>query len=188
MRALVVGVVMVAATGLSAGAEPQRIQTNFVAHAYNSAANEYLPAATFLEIYPHKKGNDTLVIEVDDKYWNKTFNQYRSRFIRLEKRYSTEYIAAIDKYAQWADIATRDGDMITKEIGRVKARVGKHRFQMHSGNAANHYLVVELCPMFCDGDDLITLDYENAMALRETLVAFGAGELAVNANIDGKYQ
>lgn len=187
MRGLVIGAIF-AGVALSATAGPQRIQSNFFGSAYNTAANDYLPAATFLEIYPHKRGNDTLAIEVDDKYWDSTFKQYRPKTLRLEKNHAAEYIAAIDKYAEWAEIATRDGDMITKEIGRVKARVGKHRFQMHSGNTSKHYLVVELCPMVCMGEEVLTFDYQNAMALRDTLVRFGAGELAVNPDLESKYQ
>lgn len=188
MRTLIAGVLLVSALSLAAAADPQRIPTTFTGSAYNSAANEYLPAATFMEIHPRKNGNDVIMIEVDDPYWSSTYKKYVPKRLVLEKERVPEYLAVIDKYASWAEIATRDGDMITKEIARVKARGGKLRFQMHSGNTTNHYLVVELCLLVCMGEEVLTFDYPNVMSLRETLVNFEAGELAVNPDLDSKYQ
>ena len=181
-------VVMFGAVALSAAADPQRIQTTFSGSAYNTVTNEYQPVATFVKLHPRKKGNDNLIVEVDARYWSDLYKAYRNPQIYFEKDHVADYLAAIDKYARWTEIAIRDGDMITKEISRTKARGGKMRFQMHSGNAQNHYLVVDFCALICAGDEQLTLDYENAMALRDMLERFGSGELTVNPDVADKYQ
>jgi len=188
MRSLFLGLALAGLLALPASADPQRIQSTFAGSAYNRVSNEYTEVATFVEIYPKKKGNDILAIEVDDRYWSETYKAYRPRVLLLEKNRASEYIAAIDKYAEWAEIATRDGDMITKEIAKVKAKVGKHRFQMHSGNASHHYLMIDLCPLICTGEEVLTFDYQNAMELRATLEEFRAGNLSVNPDLDSKYK
>ena len=109
--------------------------------------------------------------------------------MRWEKNSVPEYLAAIDKYAQWAEIATRDGDMITKEISRAKTKNGRIRFSMHSGNTTQHYLVAEFCAVgTCLGDRALYFSFENAMGLRGTLEAFGSGELTTDPDLDSKYQ
>lgn len=188
MRTVIVGALVAGALTLSAAADPQRIQTTFSGSTYNSVMNEYRPAATFVTLHPRRKGNDNLIVEVEDRYWSDLYKAYRNPQIYFEKDHVPEYLAAIDKYAQWAEIAVRDGDMITKEITRTKARGGKTRFQMHSGNAESHYLVVDFCALICAEDEVLTLDYENAMALREMLEKFGSGALTASPDVADKYQ
>ena len=178
--------VLVCAT---AEAEQQRISIGFSGSGYNQVANQYLEAATFAKIQTARNGNDLLVIEVDDPVWSDFSKAYLPRTIRLQKANVPEYIAAIDKYEKWADIATRDGDMITKEITRVKTRSGKLRFRMHSGNATQHYLVVDFCAVgACLDDSAVYFTLENARGFRETLDKFGAGELQFDAGTDDKYK
>lgn len=169
-------------------AEPQRIPVPFVGSGYNGASNQFMEAATYATIQTNKKGNDILTIEVDDPVWSDVYKAYMPRSLRWQKNSVPDYIAAIDKYAQWAEIATRDGDMITKEIAKAKTKNGRIRFQMHSGNTEQHYLVADFCATVCLEDRALYFSYENAMALRDALDDFAAGRIAVNPDIDSKYQ
>lgn len=189
MKILTLVTALVLFYAMAALAEPQRIPVSFSGSGYNRAANQYLDAATFATIQPVKKGNDILTIEVDDPVWSDAYKSMMPRSLRWEKNSVPEYLAAIDKYAQWAEIATRDGDMITKEITRAKTKNGRIRFSMHSGNTQQHYLVADFCAVGTSlSDTALYFSFENAMGLRDALEAFGSGELTIDPNQSDKYQ
>ena len=168
--------------------ESQRVAVSFSGSGYNSVANQYYPHATFAEVLQYDSGEEFLFVEVDDKVWSDAFKSYQPRRITFAKAHTAEYIAAIDKFDEWSKIATQDGDMITKEIARVPTYNGKVRFQMHSGNASAHYLVTDFCLNMCLSDTPISFAHDDAMKLRDTLAAFGRGELAIDPNQSDKYQ
>lgn len=166
----------------------QRVEVPFLGSGYNSVANQYLPRATFAQVNQYKSGEEFLFVEVDDKVWNDVLKSYEPRRVSFSKAQTAGYVAAIDKFDEWAQIAKRDGDMITKEIARVPTYNGELRFQIHSGNADAHYLVTDFCLGMCVSDTPIYFSYEDALKLRETLDAFGKGRLSIDPGRDEKYK
>ena len=173
--------------------EKVRIGTHFKTLEFNSVASSYYEHPTFLELHISKKKPEQLWIWSDfiKKSENaKYFNGYD--FLSLSVSAVDDYIAAVDKYLKWREIAKRDGDIIEKEISRAQARKKslKVKFSFFSGNAESHYLYMQHCAVGTCLDPAFYFDYDNALLLKETLVKWKAGGLrgATKEEVDEKYK
>lgn len=99
----------------------------------------------------------------------------------FDKRFVDQYLALIDKYIEWEALAVQRGDVIDREIGVAKTwGVGGDidlRFSLTSGNAANHFLLVESCAFGTCRDRALHFTKSNAIKLRALLEDFAAGNV-----------
>lgn len=98
-----------------------------------------------------------------------------------------DYLALIDRYDEWRELATERGDSITREIGRAPAWHGELKFEFHSGNAQNHYLLISICAVgTCLDDDSLAFDADNVGRLRGILTQWQSGEIST-LDVDAVY-
>jgi len=170
---------------------------------FNSIASNYLERPTFVKIIDKKK-TDKMVISVDlirKSKANRDSGAYET-LVFSEKRID-KYVAAIDKYLSWEEIAKRDGDIIKKKITKVKANSSSFVFfDFFSANQSNHYLMLTR-PTFANvltnansnngGNESppdFALNRENAIVLKTLLTDWknGAFEDRLNLDVEDKYK
>lgn len=146
--------------------EHRRISTELTASEFNSISSEYLHRPTFVEYLKYKNGARNLIVNIDFYGANDMVAYYSSE-------YANEYISAIDKFIEWEKLANKRNDMFTKEISTVKSGIPmsdvKYKFEFHSGNENNHFLLIEHCAMLCVPELVQTYDVNNAIILRDLL-------------------
>lgn len=128
--------------------QDQAISTKVSARAYNDVAKQYLPMLTSAYIITDNGNNGAEYIKyLVDLYGYNQFGKERFFFV-LDKAGADTTIQIIDKYLSWEEIASRDSDMINKEIKLVKGPElypVAYKFGMTSGNEKNHYLYINQC-------------------------------------------
>jgi len=114
---------------------------------------------TFVDIDKRDGDNDRLRVE---------YSTYGSgtEWVNFVKEYVDEYVALIDKYLKWEEVASSKGDMLDKKIGDADLWWGASvTFRFYSGNTKNHYLVISVT-------DPLYFDKKNALILRKLLIKF----------------
>ena len=173
--------------------EKRRLSSNFQVSEYNRIAQKYFPQPTFIERHISKKKPEQLWIWTDfirEGDSAKYYNGYD--FISLSIKHVDDYIAAIDKYLEWREIAIRDSDEIEKTIadtiGRKKSL--KVRFSFFSGNKFNHFMFMQNCALDTCLEPSFYFDSTNATALKSTLQKWKDGNLGGKSaeEIDNKYK
>lgn len=161
----------------------QRVDTELRAAAYNSLASSFLERPTFVTVVRLSDG-DVLNVERSD-YTSGSSN------LSFTEEGAASARQIIDKYEEWREIALRDGDAFTKEIGRAASLMGSEmRLSFHSGSAEEHYLAAAICSgamSVCAEENSIYFDAENVARLDALLAQFVAGEIEMT-DYDSKYQ
>lgn len=170
-----------------------RLDSNFKAMEFNSVASEYMDRPTFLELITYKKKPSQLWIHTDFIKKSDTARAMGGyEFVSLSVSAADEYIAAIDKYISWHEIASADGDIINKEIARPMGRKKslKVKFGFYSANAKSHFLTLQHCAVGTCLEPKITFDIVNAKLLKETILTWKSGNLEAitKEEIDDKYK
>ena len=172
--------------------EHTAISTTLHASELNSIGSVYMERPTFVSLQTYSDGRTALVIEMDayESRGPLAANVQSDHSIRLDPAQIDRYLPMIDKYFEWADLATSRGDIIDREIGRAPGAganmAGEIRFSLHSGNAASQLLVVEFCAAgACINPTFFTRS--NATILKQLLQDVKAGKVQ-HLNADEIYK
>ncbi|MER2493391.1 hypothetical protein [Catenovulum sediminis] len=155
--------------------EETRIGSDLTAVQFNSIASSYLNRPTFVTLKKMSSGETVLGIEMDRYGSTKSTIHFLSNNVEI-------YINFINKYLEWANIARNRGDAITKDIGMVETwsngSTANIKFEMHSGNSKDHYLVLTFCAVgACLDEYSMFFDNKNAIKLIKLLQQFKNGGL-----------
>jgi hypothetical protein len=176
---LILGCIILA--GCASVKTNDRINTNLRASEYNSLASQFYDQPTFVEHTVLNDGDENINVSMD-MYGSKTSN------IWFVKKNVDEYQLLIDKYMEWETTATARQDAFTKEIGRAPTYGGfKLKFEFHSGNANNHFLVLSLCSLMCIDEQSQYYSKANVIELEKLLNQLKSGKMK-STNIDAVYQ
>ena len=155
--------------------QDSRISANLQAMEFNSVASRYMTRPTFVSVKTLTDGKTILSVTMQGYGPSMAANE-----LAFARSHVSEYVAAIDKYLEWAQLAKQRNDQLTKEIVRVPTwpESGLLKFTFHSGNERDHYLSI------CFGTSIAFLDayaqsYDeiNARELRRLLVDFQSESL-----------
>jgi hypothetical protein len=184
MRLSFIPAVLAAASFMSACtsvAQSTRLSTGLQAAEFNSLMSSYQPRPTSVSLETMSDGVEVLAIEMD-QYGTTRFDygyEVHHQFRMLPEAIG-DYVALIDQYDRWRELASERGDAITREIGRAPAWHGELKFEFHSGNSDRHYLLLAICAVgTCLDDQALAFDADNAARLRDVLYRWQAGELTV---------
>lgn len=146
----------------------KRVSINFSASEYNSVANQYTKRLTTAVLFKDESPSP-IRFHMDDY---STMGKY---FSILPEDIEVA-LDAIDKYLEWNDIATRDGDMIDKVI-----MTGKYaRMMFYSSNETSHYFVIGVKSDSFLSPKILNpfyFDKENALLLKDFFIAYKNDEL-----------
>ncbi len=160
-----------------------RVDTNLKASVYNEISSRYLPRPTFVKVRAVGEEYEDMAV---------TFETYadKDKLTTFAKSHVDEYLALIDKYLKWFDLAVSRKDQIYKVLGDADGNGGLfYRFSFYSGNAREHFLVIETCSLgVCmeEVEDKLILNRKNALTLRRLLVSWKKGD--IKAPVDAVYQ
>jgi len=165
---LVIATTTLALFGCAAGMvnTTRNIPTALVARQYNDVYSQYSARPTFASIEMMKDGSRVL---------NITINAYgsQSHSARFYAQNASQYIAAIDKFLEWEEQASKRGDMIEKEIAIISSPNGfKISFDFVSGTPGAHFLYINGASTGMLGTMKATMmifDKANALLLREMI-------------------
>ena len=179
-----------------------RVSTSLSAREYNSIASRYMERPTFVSIEEMSDGSTVLMVQMDTYSVPSTYrdlnlsaeqrNALRHSQVRFLKDHVAEYVEAIDKFAEWEELARERGDAFTREINRVPtwANMGSGNlvFSFHSGNDQNHFLVVAFAAAGTVLEDqALYFDSSNITELKRLLVGFSNDSLQ-RTDIDSVYR
>lgn len=182
--------------GCTTTAQETTISTLLQASDYNDVASRYTERPTQVSIRNMSDGAVTLTVQMQQYGLGVGTNSDAlvARFLQFESRYIDDYIARIDKYFEWADLATSRGDIITREIGHAPTWAqlpgGALQFSLVSGNAQRQYLLVEFCVGSCaPGGRVMPMHFsrDNVAILRNLLIDFKQGRLQ-QLDVDSVYR
>lgn len=142
LNALLLGTI-ISLSGCSAFQKPtvdSRVSSSLKTYEFNDVASAYYPRPTFVTV-ESKEGKQYLHIDTS-QYGKMGYDPMKQTHVFFSKEHVSEYVAYIDKYLEWEELASSRKDQIDKEIGRVGTLNGVLVFDFYSGNSANHYLVV----------------------------------------------
>ncbi|WP_447039677.1 hypothetical protein [Vibrio alginolyticus] len=172
--------------GLAACAtfEETRLNSSLTVKEFNSVYSTYADRPTFVKLYDYGNGINSVLVEMD------TYHPSHYSLLNFGVDYAKEYIAYIDKYLEWENIASKRGDMLTKEIGSSygQGEWEKYTFSFYSGNSDSHYLEISNCSLMCvEGSTIQYYDVAAAKELRRLLVNLESGNLKT-VNTEEIYQ
>jgi hypothetical protein len=173
MKTLKLGMLALVLAGCTTVDQSTRLSTGLEAKEYNSVYAKYMDRPTFISIEMMSDGNTVLAISRDN--YGTT-----SSPLRFSKENVSKYIALIDKYFEWNQLAISRGDAITKEIGKAEtwgnSISGTLKFTFHSGNSAVHYLSISFCAAgTCLDDQALYFDFKNSHELKSLLIQLDSG-------------
>ncbi|EJG1710644.1 hypothetical protein CDB79_RS18860 [Vibrio parahaemolyticus] len=164
-----------------ASVQEHQISSDLSASEYNNVYAKFYERPTFITTYDYEKDTDAMLVKMD-MYGTETSNLF------FDEKEVGRYLAAIDKFIEWEDLARSREDNFTKDIDTAPAwNSGNLKFTFHSGNAKNYYLAISFCSLICLEDQAQYYDLNNALALHEVLTSFSKGQLNTT-NIDAVYQ
>ena len=166
--------------------EEVRISSPFRVMEYNTVSNQYGERATFIKMNLRDKG---------DMGWIQADMIHKSEYaylnggmdvLRIKEKHVDKYIDAVEKFLKWEEMASRDGDVFTKEI----ATANKVKFTFHSGNAQSHYLTAEFCTIGVCSEPAFYFDGKNSEALLKFLQDWRDDKLSytTDAEVEDKYK
>ncbi len=169
MKLLKLGVIALALTGCSAVEQSEKLSTNLEVKEYSSEHAKYMPFPSFTSIEQMSDGSTVLALSRDYYYGTVATP------LRFSKSNAKSYAAFIDKYFDWAQLATSRGDAITKEIGKAETWKGAStdslKFAFHSDGAEVYYLSISSCTVdMCFDDSALYFDQKNAQELKNLLL------------------
>ncbi|MBM3853501.1 MAG: hypothetical protein FJ399_10135 [Verrucomicrobia bacterium] len=175
-----------------------RVSTSLRAQEYNSVASRYLEQPTFVEMATLNDGTQLLIVDMKLYAVPSFYSGLRASGAAAEalrhsrigfgKNQVTGYVAAIDKFLEWATLASERKDAFTKEISSVPTGRGALKFTFHSGNDRSHFLAVAWSAMGTTIDEKAQyFDISNAKELKRLLLAFASDSIQ-RTNIDSIYK
>ena len=192
MKKILLGSSLFALVACSTVDNPMRISTTLRTQEFNVIITRYMEQATLVSAEKMPDGKYTLMVRVQTTTAPhardnpglpvKAEDSVRFTDVRFSKKNAKDYVAAIDKFAKWADLAIQRKDLFEKEIGVVPTWAatgsGSLKFTFHSGNDQAYYLVITSSSSVKDlGDQALSFDTANAQELKRLLQAFAADSL-----------
>ena len=143
---------------------------------FNGVASRYVERPTSVGL-ASRKGQDAVLSVRVTRYSGEVH-------LILPVEHADKYIAQIDKFREWHEIATQRDDVIDKEISTLPGWGDAIGFQItasfYSAAPGRHLFVIEQCMHGCRSAstlDSFYFDIENALKLRELLIRLKTGEL-----------
>jgi hypothetical protein len=148
--------------------------------------------ATFVTMMKMSDGKDNLSVNMETfavphAYDNlhltgAAADELRHSTITFLKDNVTGYIAAVDKFLEWSELATQRKDAFDKEISKIPTwgNGGAHfdlKFLFHSGNDQSHFLVITTATSLMELDNSQFFDVANAKELKRLLSDFASGNI-----------
>ena len=165
-------IILLIITGCVSTQTNRRIATELKTSDFNSLASNFMFRPTSVEYIQYNNDDEYLIVK------SSLFGTDSSALF-FGKRFSDDYINAIEKYMEWHGTAIARRDMITREISTIDSGMSdlQYKFSLHSGNESNHYLMVETCTLFCMSELTQYYDFDNASTLSELIKKFRDGVL-----------
>jgi hypothetical protein len=161
---LILASILAALSGCMAGMveAQQGINSNLVVLDYNDLSSQYMPRPTFVSINKMRDGHNALLVKM---------NAYgvHEKGVRFFERDVDKYIAAIDKYIEWAKIAENNGDVIEKDISIIPTPNGDNVTIAFQSNGHVQYLIIGSHDSLMGTNRIMALDEENALVLKKLL-------------------
>ena len=185
LAALVAGSAL-ASAGCATTSQSTRLSTNLQASEFNSVSTDYLARPTYVSLQTMSDAPSVLAIEMEQ--YGRAYSPGGVRYqFRMVPEGIDDYLASIDRYEAWRQLASERGDSITREIGRAPAWHGELKFEFHSGNAETHYLFIAFCAAgTCLDDQALVFDSVNVGRLRDLLTRWQSGEISA-LDVDSVY-
>jgi len=111
------------------------IPITFSASQFNDTASKYMQRPTFATLNTKSNGKSWLDLTMDQYGNHASTNSFSFE-------HCDEYIALVDKYLEWEETASKDGDIIDKKIGKAKNVNFGLTFFFYSANPKNHFLTI----------------------------------------------
>lgn len=118
--------------------EVSRVPIDLQLYKYNEVATDYRPRPTFASI--DMSGDNELLHITTKDYGSSSLEN--TMHVYFNKKEVNNYISMIDKFLQWERVATRRGDLLEKEIGKVPSYSSDLVFDFFSGNKNEHFLSI----------------------------------------------
>lgn len=184
MKKIILLLTMLAITACTTLKQSTRLNSEVQALEFNRITSSYLVRPTFVQIDELTNGGINLVIKI-------SMYDGREAAVAVGKQYVADNIVMIEKFLDWEAKAIIRGDQFTKEIGTVVSWVNdnadiSNKYEFHSGNVSNHYLVIASCALGQCLDKRLFFDSAQAKNLKKLLEQFQANELS-HKNIDQIY-
>ena len=143
-----------------------RISSGVTAYQFNDPASKYMARPTFATVLEYS----------DRKLLDLTMSEYgeKTSHVVFDQAFVDDYVALINKYLEWQEIALSRGDMIEKNIGKAKDKL---IFDFYSANANNHYLVIATDMDFVRMWEMV-FPKEEAVRLKALLLKFKANNFS----------
>jgi len=185
MRLLSFALFCITLAGCTTIQQNTRLSTSLHAKEYNSIAAQYMDRPTFSEVEQMSDGETVLSVSIDN------YGSAQSS-LRFSKKHVQEYLAFIDKYSEWEQLAKSRGDAFTKEIGSASSwgngMAGALKFTFHSGNSNVHFLSIAFCAAgTCLEDKALYFDAKNTTELKALLQNLKSGAIQLK-DIDSVYR
>lgn len=192
MNQFALAICAIALVGCTTVQKSVRVGTSLRAQEYNSVASRYMERPTFVSLEDMSDGRSVMMIQMETYAVPSTYSSLRlspqaadalrNSQLRFVKEQVPGYIAAIDKFLEWAALAAQRKDAFTKEIGRVPTwsnmGTGHLQFSFHSGNDQAHFLVIAFSAAGTTLDEQAQyFDVPNARELKRLLLAFASDSL-----------
>ena len=135
---------------------------------FNEFAENYLGKPANVVITGKKKNKKTLIIQFEP-YNIASLDS--APCIKFTSKYVDDSIEMIEKFLKWEKMAVKNKDTFGKEIGKAKLAMGlKNKFSFWSGNAENHYLIIDTCSLGdCNVFNSFYFDKKNTITLLNLL-------------------
>jgi hypothetical protein len=175
MKKMIVSFLLLLLFGCTSVQQSTRISSSIHAMQFNHVASKYMERPTFVSIEQMSDGESVLAVDMINYGPQQSSN-------RFSKKHVDTYISLIDKYLKWADLAKKNSDQLTKEIGDAPTwanmSTGTLKFTFYSGNQFNHYLEISFCAVgTCLEDQSLYFDEDNAKKLKQLLSNFSSGKI-----------
>jgi hypothetical protein len=193
MNKILLALVLVIGMNSVASAEEARVEANLTAFEFNALSSAYMTRPTFANIVKRGSGSPFVLEFTVDGY-----GKGRTAF-GVANEFVDENIEVINKFLNWAEMATERGDMLDKEIAVVRGvDTGPfyvwNRYKFHSGNSKAHFLVIDIGTKvfggFSKNDQMsagsVVFDEENAGRLIKRLLEFKDKKISTTNTEDYK--
>lgn len=160
---------------------------------YNNVANQYLSKPTFATLISYPNGESPELLSYVADGYGSSYHQYigviKNKIgFHVQRTKANEFISSINKFLEWSDVATQNGDAFTKDITHIYYDAEKvsdtsayYKLTFYSGNSKQHYLLFRSCTFsvitkeICYGNT--ALSDVSAQELKADINKFLAGEI-----------
>ena len=162
-----------------------RMESPFQAKEYNTVSNQYGDRLTSIIFEDNKKSKDVVWVTADFIRKSEFVREYGGAdMLRFKEKHLDAHIEMFEKFLKWEEVARKDGDVFTKQMGITN----KNIYTFHSGNSSSHYLTAQFCMLVCYSE--FYFDRNEAEKVLSFLKKWKSGNLKVTSTeeINDKYK